>query len=132
MPCTVKITGGKSDISLDQDIRIKVLFDTEEEHVFQKSNSVGATVTISGSVDEDSKEAVIQVSRWSRDFTADGIYRQVEITDAQKGTDTVLRTYIFPQMFILSYEEDWGESNAGNFKLVLKQRKNSLQSIETF
>lgn len=89
-------------------------------------------MTISGSVDDDSKEAVIQVSRWSRDFTADGIYRQVELTDAQEGTDTVLRTYIFPQMFILSYEEDWGESNAGNFKLVLKQRKNSLQSIETF
>ena len=59
MPCTVKITGGKSDISLEK-IHVKMLFDTEEKHVFLKSNSIGATVTIFGRINQARKESLVE------------------------------------------------------------------------
>ena len=130
MPCTVKITGGKSDISLEK-IHVKMLFDTEEKHVFLKSNSIGATVTIFGRINQARKESLVEMFDWSRDFTVDGVYRKVEITETQ-GTDALMRTYIFPQMFILSYEEFLGEGNDSTFNLVLKQKEDELQTIETY
>lgn len=41
MPCKVKITGGKNDISLDQDIRIKVLL-IQRKNMFSEIEQCGS------------------------------------------------------------------------------------------
>lgn len=132
MSCTVKITGGKSDISLDK-VNSKILFYTESEVVLHNSDSIGVSITISGNITPKTKDAVIQLSRWSRDFSDESaVYRQVEISEIQESDKTVVRTYIFPKMFVFSYEESTVEKKESIFTLGLRQREGELQSIEIF
>ena len=73
------------------------------------------------------------MSRWSRDFSDESaVYRQVEISEIQESDKTVVRTYIFPKMFVFSYEESTVEKKESIFTLGLRQREGELQSIEIF
>lgn len=128
----VTISGDKNITLNEAFVNIEFKTDEREQMICHHSQSIFVDVTISGKVIEDVTEQLIQIFDWSRDFSENGVYRTVTIKEKQEQNTKVIRTYIFPKMFVLGYSEKIGTDNACVFELRLRQRKGELNTIETF
>ena len=110
--------------------KAEIKFKTLEDDVRYKSESMNVTITISGELRKADPKPFIQLFKWSKDFDDSTVYRKVEITDT-KGTNVTYRTYIFPEMFPISYTEDLVGDHS-KYELGLRQKEGFFDQIETF
>lgn len=111
---------------------INVMLDTVDENVRQKSNAMLAKLTIYGEIRLEVTDKLIDLYNWARNPNQNKWYRTVEIEIKSSGED-VVRRYIFEKMFVVDYKETYDkEDNNCQFELVLTQKENNLDNIETF
>lgn len=110
----------------------KITFDTFAENVRNKSKSMNVTVTIKGKIKDTDTDKLMKLFKWSKTYKSAEVYRKLVIEDTI-GTDEVQRTYEFPQMFVLGYEENLDEDDANsNYALTLRQKEDHFDDIETY
>ena len=108
----------RTDIPLDSNARTK---------------DVGSTLEITGKIlvatDGDPFDSTRQLALWSVVPAEDAAaYRQVEVEIINAGV--VERKYSFPRAFVVDYKEDFSSSDGiGQFKIVIKQKKDKLDTI---
>ena len=111
---------------------INVMLDTVDENVRQKSNAMLAKLTIYGEIRLEVTDKLIDLYNWARNPNQNKWYRTVEIEIKSSGED-VVRRYIFEKMFVVDYKETYDkEDNNCQFEMVLTQKENNLDNIETF
>ena len=109
-----------------------IQFDTFAENVRNKSNSVNATVTITGKIKDTDTSELKKVFNWSKSFKSAEVYRKLKIDDTA-GTDEIRRSYEFEQMFVLDYEEYLDEDDVNSkYMLKLRQKEDHFDDIETY
>lgn len=111
---------------------IDVMLDTIDENVRQKSNAMLAKLTIYGEIRLEVTNKLIDLYNWARNSNQNKWYRTVEI-EIKSSEEDVVRRYIFEKMFVVDYKESYKkEDNDCHFELVLTQKENNLDNIETF
>jgi len=100
-----------------------------------RSTYLGATVVIKGKIitevdgDNDMNQ-VTALGKWALvpAEKADS-YRSVTIKVVT--ASLVVREYVLPNAFVVDYYENFGDTDgAGTFTLIIKQKKNKIQSID--
>lgn len=116
--CVKKVTY-RTDIPVDSDARTK---------------DVGSTLVISGkiltAVDGDPFDSTRELDLWSLvPAESSDCYRNVTVEHIAGGI--VERKYVFPNSFVVNYEEDFGnQDGTGTFHLIIKQKKDKMANIE--
>lgn len=112
---SVKVT---TDIPLDSNARTK---------------DVGATMTITGKIlaalDGDVTDSTRQLALWSTvPAEKADCYRKVTVEHI--AGSVMERKYCFPNAFVVGYQEEFGDvEGTGTFTLVLKQKKDKINSL---
>lgn len=109
----------RTDIPLDSNARTK---------------DVGSTLEITGKIlvatDGDPFDSTRQLALWSMVPAEDSIaYRQVTVEVISAGI--VERKYTYPRAFVVDYRENYGNTDGiGQFKIIIKQKKDKLAAID--
>ena len=92
-----------------------------------------AKVKISGTIDESTQKALVEIFNWSKELSGDKWYRKVEIKILSGGE--MKRDYTFENMFVVDYKENYkvsGTQDKELFELFLTQKENNFKNIETY
>ncbi|AXL20740.1 hypothetical protein [Megasphaera stantonii] len=110
---------------------VNISFDTTDDDVRQKSNSMLAKLKICGEIKPEITDKLIAVFNWTRDPNQDQWYRTVEI-EIKSSENNVVRSYKFEKMFVVDYIEHYEkEDKKCTFELELTQKENYLDNINT-
>ena len=111
--------------------KVDISFDTTDNDVRKKSNSMLAKLKICGEIKEEITDKLISLFNWTRDSADDQWYRSVEI-EIKKSPTNVVRSYKFEEMFVVDYMEHYEKENEKcTFELNLTQKENHLDNINT-
>ena len=129
----ITITSVKGEKIVLTSTNTKIKFDTlDDEKVRNKSNSVSATVIITGKIKDTDTSELKKVFNWSKSFKSDEVYRKLVIEDTA-GTDEIGRSYEFSEMFVLNYEEYLDNDDVNSkYTLILRQKECHFDDIKTY
>jgi len=117
----------------------KLLFkmNTLDDSVRNHSDNARIEITIEGIISETNKDKLKQFAKWSMDFNKKSMYRNVTLevySSSDNDSGEVLRRYEIEYMFVIDYEENFGEqssesnsSDAGKYKLFLAQKEGNYK-----
>ena len=133
MAFVVKVEGTETfEISKECVKSVKITTDIPQDSN-ARTKDVGCTMVVKGkiltSVDGDPFDSTRQLALWSvvPAEKAD-CYRNVEVEHVAAGI--MERKYNFPNAFVVSYEENYGDQEGtGIFTLVIKQKKDKLDKV---
>lgn len=133
MGFTLKVEG-TSTIELGTTSITGVKFRTDIPHDSNaRSTDMGSTVEITGkiltAVDGDPFDNTRQLGLWALvSGEKSDCYRNVSIEVI--AASQVVRRYIYPNAFVVGYEEDYGDTEGvGTFKLMIKQKKDKMAQV---
>lgn len=138
------ITGGDNPIELGKYVSdVKVLMNTIDNNVMNRSNGVLAQLEVAGRIDEDNTSTFLDLFRWSKDFNSKTQYRKVELFIYKGDNEDCYRHYEFGKMFVVDYNEEYysgGSKNSsgkrrpeyGEFTLSLTQKDDNWDTVESF
>ncbi|MFI3202348.1 MAG: membrane-associated protease 1 [Eubacteriales bacterium] len=90
-------------------------------------NDMCSTLTIVGSILSKEEDATHSLNDWALTSAEEiDCYRQVNVT--LTSGDRIVRNYFFPNAFVISQMEDYGDGDA-TFILVIKQKNDSIADI---
>ncbi len=116
----------------DQITNIEVFLDTVNNDARTKNDTMLAKVEITGKIDANVTDKLIELFEWSIDFKVESEYRKLEIRILE--SQNLVRTYIFDKMFVVDYKETYSSDEQGRSEFVLKlnQQENNLKTISTY
>lgn len=133
---TIKNAGETIELSTKEkegkpEIRgIRFKMNTLDDNTKNRSDSVRGEMLIIGNITPENKEKTKRLAKWSLDSDKKTLYRDVVLVvyDAENCTGDVLRRYEINTMFVIDYEETFGEisdksSDSGTFRLFIAQRE---------
>lgn len=126
----VKVGGTTLDVKTVKTVNFEI--DTPKDSN-AKTTDLGVTMTITGKVLtmlDDGTEETVDLALWSM-VPAEGkdCYREVSVDVVSAGM--VVRNYKLDNAFVVDYEEQYGDTEGvGEFKLVVRQKKDKTQSTE--
>ena len=142
MKYSLNISGGESEainIPTGTDI-LKVSFSIfqNDKGFTDRSDRLFNTVCIEGKIIDKTKQATKDILEWSKKTAKNDVYKSVEIKVYQ-GLE-VIRDYFMKNMYCSSYTEcmnefidgasEDGNASFGTFKLELRQRSDSIDTIK--
>lgn len=97
-----------------------------------KTTDVAVTATITGKILtmlDDGTEGTVELAKWAMITSENATcYKSVAIQSTAAGQ--VVREYTMPTAFVVDYTENYDDSEGvGTFKLVIRQKKDKIQSI---
>lgn len=129
-----KVTIGGGEFEIAKECVKKVVYSTDIPlDADARTKDVGSSLIISGkiltAVDGDPFDSTGQLSLWSLIPAEEAdCYKKVEIEHIAAGK--TVRTYEFPNAFVVKYEEDYGNTDGvGIFTLTVKQKKDKMANI---
>lgn len=126
----IRIHQENGDIFLDQHTIKKVTFkiSTAEQDVKDRSANLFNSVEVIGSITPETKDETRKLILWAMDKLHSKVYREMSIILRANGE--VLRTYAMNKVFCIDYTEEFNSQGAGEFTLVVAQRKDNLEEIQ--
>ena len=131
--CNPIVLGDENDAQNNSVSGVEIFFDTIDNDVRQKAGGMLAKVKISGTIDESTQKALVEIFNWSKALSGDKWYRKVEIKILSGGE--MKRDYTFENMFVVDYKENYkvsGTQDKELFELFLTQKENNFKNIETY
>ena len=129
MSFLVKVEGNESFEIVNESVRsVKVTTDIPLDSN-ARTKDVGATMIITGKILADVTDSTRKLALWSvvPAERAD-CYRKVAVEHV--AGSVMERKYTFPNAFVLSYQEEFGDiAGTGTFTLVLRQKKDKFASV---
>lgn len=110
--------------------KAKFTMNTLDDLSRNRADAVRAELVIEGNISEEYKEEIRKLAKWSLDSNKTTQYRNVEliVNDGEDMSGKVLRRYTIDQMFVIDYEEEFGEdSESGTYKLFIAQKQGSYK-----
>lgn len=110
--------------------KAKFTMNTLDDLSRNRADAVRAELIIEGNISEEYKEEIRKLAKWSLDSNKTTQYRNVEliVNDGEDMSGKVLRRYTIDQMFVIDYEEEFGEdSESGTYKLFIAQKQGSYK-----
>lgn len=133
MGLRLKIEGNES-IQLNETIVTGVKYGADiPKDSNARSTDLGSTITITGkilaAVGGEAADDTMKIARWSLVPAENSdCYRKLEIDVVN--ASQVVRRVTFPNAFVIGYEENFAdESGVGEFKLVVKQKKDKMATL---
>lgn len=120
----------KSEASMIESV--DVFFDTVDNDVKTKQDSMLAKVTIKGKITDTPAltKKLRKLSEWAYDYNSETIYRDICIAVKASGTDFQV-VYTLKSVFVVDYKELYGVGkDMDRFELRLTQRENHMDEIE--
>lgn len=126
---------GSESIKLDETSIMRVNFGADIPHDSNaRSTDLGSTILIEGKIltatDGDAADDTSKIARWALVPAENSdCYRTVEITVLS--ASQIVRQVTIPNAFVVGYEENFtDETGAGEFKLLIKQKKDKMKNLK--
>ena len=112
---------GKPDIT-----KVTFKMNTLDDDTRNRADSVRGELKIEGIITADNRDNTKMLAKWAMDSDRKTLYREVEVViyDGENCTGDVLRRYQMNSMFVIDYDERFGDdSDSGRFELFIAQKE---------
>lgn len=115
--------------------RVSIAVSQKDKFANDRSDQLFGDMVIEGVLTDKSQKETKEIFEWSMKTDKTSVYKTVSLQVSNQ--NELLRDYYLKDMYCVSYEEifdeyqDQGQSNSiGSFKLVMKQRVGSIETIK--
>lgn len=123
----ITLTTNLGDNTSDSCVKkVNFKMNTVDDSVVTHSDAIRAEIEIEGNINQQSKSEIKKIADWAIATEQSELYRKIEIRVNENGqiSGDWLRLYTVEDVFVLDYEEKFGEGGdqLGQYKLNLVQR----------